>query len=118
MATRNSLIMFALFIITILSSINVGLSARHLLQFPTIPNFHMPNLPPLPSSIPKLPNFPTTLPPMPSIPSLTPKVTMPPMPSFPIPKVAWPPMPATFSNVIPKIPFLFPSPIATNLAPN
>ncbi|KAJ9159182.1 hypothetical protein P3X46_024704 [Hevea brasiliensis] len=100
MASFNCFIL-AFFVALSFSSMDAGLAARHLLQFPplpSVPNLPKPALPPMPA-IPTLPQ--PTLPPIPSLPTIptVPKVNLPPLPSIP-----------SIPTTIPSIPFLSPPP--------
>ncbi|KAM7257582.1 hypothetical protein ACFE04_013323 [Oxalis oulophora] len=122
MAIHNNL-MLALFVVVTFSSINVGLSARNLLQIPALPTIpislpkptvsQVPVIPTLPQ--PTVPNFPITqpslnlpkptLPSIPTIPNFPSITTIPNFPSLPtIPNV----IPTIPNGIIPTIPFFSP----------
>ncbi|KAJ0041443.1 hypothetical protein Pint_27680 [Pistacia integerrima] len=100
--------MLSLLVALSLSSFDISLAARHLLDTPAAPPPVLPTVPPLPRA---------TLPPLPSLPTL-PKATVPPLPSTPFPTqpslpkptlLPLPPLPI-IPTTIPSIPFLSPPP--------
>ncbi|KAK9008316.1 hypothetical protein V6N11_075214 [Hibiscus sabdariffa] len=100
MASLNCFIL-ALFAALMFSGIHVNLPARLLQQLPLLPKIGLPALPQptiptvlKPGSLPQLPSFL-------NLPS-APKVTLPPLPSFPLI--------LTISTTTPSIPFLSPPP--------
>ncbi|KAK8516106.1 hypothetical protein V6N12_013515 [Hibiscus sabdariffa] len=99
--TSFNCFILALFAALMFSGIDVDLAARHLQQLLPLPKT---GLPPLPQ--PTIPTVlkPGSLPPLPSILNLpsAPKVTLPPLSSFPL-------IP-TIPTTIPSIPFLSPPP--------
>uniref|UniRef100_A0A2N9ENY5 Uncharacterized protein n=1 Tax=Fagus sylvatica TaxID=28930 RepID=A0A2N9ENY5_FAGSY len=106
--------MLSLMVTLSLSSIDMSLAARQLLDtpaapppaltLPTIPSLPKATLPPLPS-VPTLPK--STLPPLPTLPTqpTLPKTTLPPLPSIPLPtlpKSTLPPLPSTQIPTLPN----------------
>ncbi|XP_044461044.1 protein PELPK1-like [Mangifera indica] len=120
MAAVKVSILLSLLVALSLSSFDMSLAARHLLDTPVAPPPALPTIPPLPkATLPPLPSIPTlpkaTLPPLPSTPLPTlPKPTLPPLPNLTVPKLTLPPLPSTplptIPTRIPSIPLLSPPP--------
>ncbi|KAH9712751.1 GPI ethanolamine phosphate transferase 2 [Citrus sinensis] len=124
MAALKHCFLLSMIVAFSLSSFQMSMAARNLLQAPAGP---LPTLPPMPKvALPPMPSIPTlpqaTLPPLPTLPNqptlpklptlppmpAAPKVTLPPLPSNPIPTTI--PSIPNIPSTIPTIPFLSPPP--------
>ncbi|ESR39523.1 hypothetical protein CICLE_v10026662mg [Citrus x clementina] len=124
MAALKHCFLLSMLVALSLSSFEMSMAARNLLQAPAGP---LPTLPPMPKvALPPMPSIPTlpqaTLPPLPTLPNqptlpklptlppmpAAPKLTLPPLPSNPIPTTI--PSIPNIPSTIPTIPFLSPPP--------
>nr|XP_023892828.1 protein PELPK2-like [Quercus suber] len=108
MASNKFFILAFFVVFNVLSSINLSLAARNLLQTttPSIPTVPVVPTLPKPTPLPPLPTLPlpTTIPSLPNLP------TIPSIPQFNFPQIPNIPSLPTIPTTIPSIPFFSPPP--------